>query len=160
MHPCRRRLQLLILLGPPQTRQRNSSTSSRRVLALTTRTHPSYCPPCHPPYCTSRYYPAVGAHFVCCASPSPLHCQENSSSPDGLPSCVSSPDAIPPFISSLVSPRQLLICVLVGSDGVLHLGVDAFPALWDQLPYFYKMSPAYRAAMENVPGFRRLMERG
>ena len=67
---------------------------------------------------------------------------------------------LPPFISSLASPRQVLICVLVGSDGVLHLGVDAFPALWDQLPYFYKMSPAYRAAMENVPGFRRLMERG
>merc|ERR1712070_1191989 len=49
---------------------------------------------------------------------------------------------------------------VISSDGSLHLGADAFPALWDNLPYFRKASPAYRAAMSHVPGFRPLVERG
>lgn len=41
---------------------------------------------------------------------------------------------------------------------LLHKGVDAFPAIWDRLPYFVHLSPVWRFSLSNVPGVRAVVE--
>jgi hypothetical protein len=41
---------------------------------------------------------------------------------------------------------------------LLSRGVDAFPAIWDRLPYFAYASPVWRFSLSYVPGVRPVIE--
>merc|ERR1712100_625210 len=47
---------------------------------------------------------------------------------------------------------------VVEGDNTLSIGVDAFPAMWDRLPYFYVFSPIWRFSLDYIPGVRPTME--
>merc|ERR1712086_646385 len=49
---------------------------------------------------------------------------------------------------------------ILDAEGQLQIGADAFPSIWDQLPYFRYLSPPFRFAMGYVPGFRPVVEWG
>merc|ERR1711924_379552 len=68
-------------------------------------------------------------------------------------------EAKPELASIGVSKEAALQALhVIDQNGGLHVGVDAFPAMWERLPWFRALAAPWRGVMANVPGARRIVE--